>query len=75
MEDMEDSVKVLSLFDGGDVGGFLDNANEMLIARGTGAVDARVDVCDVVTNGQRRVLTSRTAVARASASSSLERRM
>jgi len=51
MEDMEDSVKVLSLFDGGDVGGFLDNANEMLIARGTGAVDARVDVSDVVTNG------------------------
>jgi len=50
---MEDSVKVLGLFDGGDVGGFLDNANEMLIACGTGAVDAGIDIGDVVTNGAK----------------------
>jgi hypothetical protein len=29
----------------------LGNANEMLIARGTGAIDARIDVSDIVANG------------------------
>ena len=48
VQDVEDSVEVLGLFDGGDVGGLLDHADQALVASGAGAVDARIDICDVV---------------------------
>ena len=48
VENMEDSVEVLRLFDSGDIGRFFDDADQALVASGAGAVDARVDVGDVV---------------------------
>jgi hypothetical protein len=48
VEDMVDAVEVLGLVDGGDVGGLFDDADQTLVARGAGAVDAGVDVGDVV---------------------------
>ena len=51
VEDVEDSVEVLGLLDGGDVGRLFDYADQPLVARRAGAVDARVDVGDVVADG------------------------
>src|ERR1700726_1720057 len=48
MQNVEDTIEVLGLFDGGDVGGFFDHADKALVARGTGAVNAGIDVGDVV---------------------------
>src|SRR5216683_3137891 len=44
------AVKVLCLFDGGDVGRLFDHAHQALIAGGAAAIDARVKVRDVVTH-------------------------
>ena len=43
-----DAVVVAGLFDGGDVGRLLDHAHQPLVARRTGAIDAGIDVGDVV---------------------------
>jgi hypothetical protein len=48
VQHMEDAVEVLGFLDGGDVGGFLDHADQALVARRAGAVDARIDVGNVV---------------------------
>ena len=48
MKNVKGSIEVLSLFNGGDVGGLLDDADQALVAGGTSAVGARVDVGDVV---------------------------
>ena len=48
MEDMVDAVEVLGLFDGGDVGWLLDHAHQSLVAGGAGAVDAGIDVGNVI---------------------------
>jgi hypothetical protein len=51
VQDVEDAVEVFGLFDGGDVGGFLNHADHALVAGCAGAVEARVDVGDVVADG------------------------
>jgi hypothetical protein len=48
VEDVVDAVVAAGLFDGGDVGGLFDDADDALVARGVGAVGAGVDVGDVV---------------------------
>jgi hypothetical protein len=53
VKDVEDSVEVLGLVDRGDIRGFFDHAHETLIPRGTRAIDARVDIGDVVANGAK----------------------
>src|SRR6476661_2459113 len=50
MEHMENSVEVLCLFNGRDVGWLFDHADQSLIARWAGAIRARIDVGDVVAN-------------------------
>jgi hypothetical protein len=42
---------MLSLLNGGDVGGFFDYAHQAQIACGAAAVNARVDIRDVIANG------------------------
>jgi hypothetical protein len=66
VKNVEDTVEVLGLFDGSDVRGLLDHTNQALVPGETCAIGARK---------RRFAFTSRTAAARASASSSLERRM
>ena len=51
VENMEDSVEVLGLLDGRDIGGFFDHAHQSLVTRGTSAVDAGIDVSDVIADG------------------------
>ena len=51
MEDVVDAVVAAGFFDGGDVGGLFDDADEALVAGGRGAVEAGVDVGDVVADG------------------------
>jgi hypothetical protein len=51
VEDVEDSVEVLGFVDGGDVGGLFDDANQALVAGCAGAVNAGIDVGDVVADG------------------------
>ena len=51
VEDVVDAVVAAGLFDGGDVGGLFDDADEALVAGGAGAVAAGVDVGDVVADG------------------------
>ena len=53
---MVDAVEVARLFDGGDVGGLLDHADQFLIAGGTAAIDAGIDVGDVVADGAQAQL-------------------
>lgn len=48
MQHVEDSVKVLGFLDSGDIRRFLDHAHQSLVARGTGAIRARVDIGDVI---------------------------
>ena len=48
VQDVEDSVEVLGLFYGGDVGRLFDYADQALVAGGAGAVDAGVDLGNVV---------------------------
>ena len=48
MEDVVDAGVGAGLFDGVDVGGFFEDADEVLVARGAGAVGAGIDVGDVV---------------------------
>src|SRR3981081_1284915 len=48
VQDVEDAVKVLGLFNGSDVSGFFDDADQTLVAGGAGAIGAGVDVGDVV---------------------------
>ena len=50
MQDVVNTVEVLGLFDSGNVGGLFDHANHALVARRAGAVNARIDVGDVVAN-------------------------
>jgi hypothetical protein len=45
-----DAVEVLGLFDRSDVGRLFDHAHQALIACGAAAIDARVNVRDVVTH-------------------------
>ena len=51
MEDVVDAVVAAGLFDGGDVGGLFEDADDVLVADGAGAVVAGVDVGDVVADG------------------------
>src|ERR1700722_7223512 len=48
---MVETVKVSCLFDGGDVGRLLNYADLFLIAGGTAAVDAGIDVRNIVAGG------------------------
>ena len=77
MQHVVDAVEELGLFDRGDIGRLLDHAHQSLVARRARAVDAgSTSVMLLQTEHSRRLaLTSRTAAARASASSSLARRM
>jgi len=43
-----DAVEVVRLLNGGDVGGLLDHADQALVAGCAGAIDAGVDVGDVI---------------------------
>ena len=56
VEHVVDAVKMARLFDGGDVGRFLDHADNLLIARRTAAVDAGIDVGNVVADGAQTQL-------------------
>ena len=51
MQDMEGSVEVFRLFNGGDVRGLFDDTDETLVAGGAGAIGTRVDIRDVVAYG------------------------
>lgn len=51
VEDVVDAGVGAGFFDGGYVGGLLEDAEEALVADGVGAVDAGVDVGDVVAEG------------------------
>ncbi len=51
VEDVVDAVVAAGFFDGGDVGGLFDDADEAVVAGGGGAVGAGVDVGDVVADG------------------------
>lgn len=51
MENVIDAVEVACFFDGGDIGGLFDDANEFLIPSRAAAVDARLYVGDVIANG------------------------
>lgn len=51
MEDMVNAVVVARALDGSDAGGFFDDADEVLIAGGAGAVDAGINVGDVIADG------------------------
>ena len=51
MKDVVYPVIGACLFDGGDVGGLFEDTDEVMVAGGTGAVDAWVDVGDVVADG------------------------
>ena len=48
MQHVVDAIEVFGFFDGGDIGGFFDNAYQALVAGCAGAVDARVNIGDVV---------------------------
>jgi len=48
VEDVEDSIEVLGLFDGSDIRGLFHDAHQTLVAGRTGAVRAGIDVGDVV---------------------------
>ena len=48
MQNVEDAVEMLGLFDGGDVGGLFDDTHQPLVARGAGAIEARINVGDAV---------------------------
>ena len=68
MQNMVDAIKVLGLFDGGNVGRFFHHADQSQVAGGAAAVHAGIHVGDVVyTDGASRRLafTSRTTLARA----------
>ena len=56
VEHVVDAVEMARLFDGGDVGGLLDHADELLIAGGTAAVHAGIDVGNVVADGAQTQL-------------------
>ena len=51
VQDVEDAVPGAGLFDGADIGWLLDDAHQALIAGGAGAVEAGIDVGDVVADG------------------------
>ena len=51
MKNMVYTVEILALLDRGDVGRFLDHAHQSLVASGIRAIDARVNVSDVVADG------------------------
>ena len=51
MQDVKDSIEVLGLLYGGDVGGLFDDANQTLITGRARAIDAGIDVGDVIANG------------------------
>ena len=51
VEDVVDAVVAARLLDGGDVGGLFEDADGVLVAGGAGAVDAGIDVGDVVADG------------------------
>src|ERR1022692_4794283 len=48
---MIDAVIMARFFRGGDVGWLLDNADELLVASRTAAIDTRIDVGNVVADG------------------------
>ena len=58
VEDVVDAVVAARLFDGGDVGGLFDDADDVLVADGAGAVAAGIDVGDVVADGACLLYTS-----------------
>src|SRR5580693_10666189 len=51
MQHVINAVEVFGLLDGPDIGGFLDDANHPLVAGSAAAVDARIDICNVVAYG------------------------
>ena len=51
VQNVEGAVEVLGLFDGGDVRGLFDYADQALVTGGASAIDAGVDVGDVVADG------------------------
>src|SRR5437763_12492774 len=53
MQHMIDAVVVSGLFNRCDVCGFLDNAYETLVSRGTGTINAGINISDVVANGAK----------------------
>jgi len=48
MKHMVDAIEVASLLDGGDVRWLFDDTHQSLIARGAAAVNAGIDIRDVV---------------------------
>jgi hypothetical protein len=48
---VKDSIEVLRLINGGDVGRLFDDADQALVARGAGAIYAGIDVGNVVADG------------------------
>ena len=50
MQHVINAVEMLGLFNGGDVGRFFDDANQPLVAGRAGAINARINVGDVVAN-------------------------
>ena len=51
VQDVEDAIPGARLLDGADVGGLLDDAHQALVAGGAGAIEAGIDVGDVVADG------------------------
>ena len=51
MQNVIHAIVVAGLLDGGDVGWLFHDANQALVAGGAGAVDAGIDIGDVVADG------------------------
>ena len=77
MQHVVHAVKMLGLLDGGDVGRFFHDANQPLIARCAAAIDARINIGNIVADGAQAQAGLHVAhrAASNSASSSLERRI
>ena len=63
VEHVIDAVVAAGLLDGGDVGGLFDDADQALVAGGLRAVDAGIDVGDVVADGAEAELSLRARMA------------
>ena len=51
MQHMVSAIEMPCFFNGRNIRGFLNHANQPLITRGTAAIGARVDIRDVIANG------------------------
>src|SRR5579872_2942262 len=56
MKHVINPVEVFGLFDSADICWFFHHANHPLVARGTAAVNARINICNVVANGTKTQL-------------------